>query len=381
MTNIINYDNLYKVFEHWNDDISNYMGVIFTNVYKCVPQCYYVEYTKANKLVIDKFINRRKVEEDDDLEGYDDYIYEVHMIDDRKTLHNFDNFNHVFEIVQYTPSEYIILGKQIPFLTYICTSESEKSLSKYHIIFTENTYGLDDLKEFVSDMYVSDKRAKETEFGIAAVGEGGSIYTTYYDFHHIDVNIEDNYNDDIPFDRMVDILNDEDKASLMLFYGDPGTGKSTLIKYFIETLQNKNFIFMDGTLLANVQQDRLMAYFLENKDNVFIFEDCEKILVSREHNYNPTMSILLNLTDGIISDVLNIKIICTFNTSLSNIDKALLRKGRLTLKYEFKKLAKDKVKKLIPEEEIKQDMSLADIYNFKEENDYSKKQTSTIGFR
>ena len=180
---------------------------------------------------------------------------------------------------------------------------------------------------------------------------------------------------------MVDILNDEDKASLMLFYGDPGTGKSTLIKYFIETLQNKNFIFMDGTLLANVQQDRLMAYFLENKDNVFIFEDCEKILVSREHNYNPTMSILLNLTDGIISDVLNIKIICTFNTSLSNIDKALLRKGRLTLKYEFKKLAKDKVKKLIPEEEIKQDMSLPDIYNFKEENDYSKKQTSTIGFR
>ena len=71
----------------------------------------------------------------------------------------------------------------------------------------------------------------------------------------------------------------------------------------------------------------------------------------------------------------------SFNTSLSNIDKALLRKGRLTLKYEFKKLAKDKVKKLIPEEEIKQDMSLADIYNFKEENDYSKKQTSTIGFR
>ena len=380
MTNIINYENLFKVFQNWNDGISNYIGVIFTNIYKCIPKCYYVEYTKTNKLVIDHFINRRNTD-DNDLDEYDDYICETHMIDDRKTLHNFSNLNNVFEIVQYTPYEYIILGKQIPFLTYICTSESEKSLSKYHIIYTENTYGLDDLKELVSNMYISDKRAKETEFGIAAVGDGGTIYTTYYDFHHIDVNIEDNYNDDIPFDRMVNILNNEDKASLMLFYGDPGTGKSTLIKYFIEKLQNKHFIFMDGTLLANVQQDRLMAYFLENKDSVFIFEDCEKILVSREHNYNPTMSILLNLTDGIISDVLNIKIICTFITSLNNIDKALLRKGRLTLKYEFKKLTKDKVKKLISKEEIKQDMSLADIYNYKEENDYSKKQTSTIGFR
>lgn len=380
MTNIINYENLFKVFQNWNDGISNYIGVIFTNIYKCIPKCYYVEYTKTNKLVIDHFINRRNTD-DNDLDEYDDYICETHMIDDRKTLHNFSNLNNVFEIVQYTPYEYIILGKQIPFLTYICTSESEKSLSKYHIIYTENTYGLSDLKELISNMYISDKRAKETEFGIAAVGDGGTIYTTYYDFHHIDVNIEDNYNDDIPFDRMVNILNNEDKASLMLFYGDPGTGKSTLIKYFIEKLQNKHFIFMDGTLLANVQQDRLMAYFLGNKDSVFIFEDCEKILVSREHNYNPTMSILLNLTDGIISDVLNIKIICTFNTSLNNIDKALLRKGRLTLKYEFKKLAKDKVKKLISKEEIKQDMSLADIYNYKEENDYSKKQTSTIGFR
>lgn len=380
MTNIINYENLFKVFQNWNDGISNYIGVIFTNIYKCIPKCYYVEYTKTNKLVIDHFINRRNTD-DNDLDEYDDYICETHMIDDRKTLHNFSNLNNVFEIVQYTPYEYIILGKQIPFLTYICTSESEKSLSKYHIIYTENTYGLDDLKELISNMYISDKRTKETEFGIAAVGDGGTIYTTYYDFHHIDVNIEDNYNDDIPFDRMVNILNNEDKASLMLFYGDPGTGKSTLIKYFIEKLQNKHFIFMDGTLLANVQQDRLMAYFLENKDSVFIFEDCEKILVSREHNYNPTMSILLNLTDGIISDVLNIKIICTFNTSLNNIDKALLRKGRLTLKYEFKKLTKDKVKKLISKEEIKQDMSLADIYNYKEENDYSKKQTSTIGFR
>ena len=92
------------------------------------------------------------------------------------------------------------------------------------------------------------------------------------------------------------------------------------------------------------------------------------------------MSILLNLTDGIIGDVLNIKLICTFNTSLSNIDKALLRKGRLSLKYEFKKLAKEKCRKIAHDDSINEDMSLADLYNRDEENDYSKTNSHKIGF-
>ena len=118
----------------------------------------------------------------------------------------------------------------------------------------------------------------------------------------------------------------------------------------------------------------------ECQDTIFILEDCEKALLNRERNYNPVMSILLNLTDGIIGDVLNIKLICTFNTSLSNIDKALLRKGRLSLKYEFKKLAKEKCRKLMNDDTINEDMSLADLYNRDEENDYSKTNSHKIGF-
>jgi hypothetical protein len=39
---------------------------------------------------------------------------------------------------------------------------------------------------------------------------------------------------------------------------------------------------------------------------------------------------------------LNLQIICTFNTDLTNVDEALLRKGRLIAKYEFKALAEQK---------------------------------------
>lgn len=121
-----------------------------------------------------------------------------------------------------------------------------------------------------------------------------------------------------------------------------------------------------------------MSYFLENQNTIFILEDREKVLMNREHYVNSVMPILLNLTDGIIGDVLGIKLICTFNTSLNNIDKALTRKGRLSLKYEFKKLTKDKVSNIIGKTADKE-MTLADIY-YAEENDFSKKIQNKIGF-
>ena len=368
---ILNYENIYKLFENFDDHSDCYPGAMFVSIYHECPICYTFAYDNTEKIQLTKFIDKLSVKNI------------KHTIDDRVLLNNFINDNR-FEIIQYSPHEHLILGKEFEFLTTIEISEtSEKSVSIYQNVFLSSKYkesDINNLYDILAPYFKAIKKEEDIDFGIAAVDTTGSLYTNYYDFKEVDIDIEKNYNDDIPYDKMVDILNKEESAELMLFYGEPGTGKSTLIKKFISDMPDKDFIFMDGTLLAHVQQDRLMSYFMECQDAIFIFEDCEKILLNRDHNYNPTMSILLNLTDGIISDVLNIKIICTFNTALSNIDKALLRKGRLKLKYEFKKLSKEKAQKLLPNENITQDMSLADIYNFKEENDFSKKKTTSIGF-
>ena len=174
----------------------------------------------------------------------------------------------------------------------------------------------------------------------------------------------------------------EDKAELIFLYGEPGTGKTSLIKHLISKYKESSFVFMDGTILANTPQHKLMSYFLDNQNTIFILEDCEKALKDRNDvysGYNNVMPILLNITDGVIADVLGIKLICTFNTSLDKIDKALLRKGRLSLKYEFKKLTKDKVANILGHS-VDKDMSLAEIYNIEEENDFSKKIQKKIGF-
>ena len=110
---------------------------------------------------------------------------------------------------------------------------------------------------------------------------------------------------------------------------------------------------------------------------------CQVGLV-REENGNSPVSTLLNLSDGLLSDCLNIQIICSFNTDISKVDSALLRKGRLIAKYEFKELEAEKAQNLSEKlgfkTQISEPMNLTDIYNQEEKNGNHTASRKSIGF-
>ena len=85
-----------------------------------------------------------------------------------------------------------------------------------------------------------------------------------------------------------------------------------------------------------------------------------------------------------MSDAFNLKFICTFNADIASIDKAILRKGRLKVKYEFDKLTADKTealgKKLGKDIKKGESLTLADIYNYDVTPDAGGKKKKTIGF-
>ena len=127
-----------------------------------------------------------------------------------------------------------------------------------------------------------------------------------------------------------------------------------------------------------------MSILIQNPNSVLIIEDAENILMNREDTGNSVVSILLNLADGLLSDCLNLQIICTFNTSISNIDEALLRKGRLIAKYEFGKISAEKAQQLSAnlgfQTVITEPMTLAEIYNQSEKQFHNPKEKRKIGF-
>jgi len=199
------------------------------------------------------------------------------------------------------------------------------------------------------------------------------------------LNIADNYNDDfLQIHELIDNrLNQPHGKGLVLLHGIPGTGKTTYIRHLI-TSANKKVIFLPPNMAASMTNPELLSVLIENPNSILVVEDAEKILINREQNEASPVSALLNLTDGLLSDCLNIQVICSFNTDLSKLDRALLRKGRLIAKYEFKPLEISKAQQLASKLgmaiTIDQPMALTDIYNH-QDFDCKVEARTTVGFK
>ena len=192
---------------------------------------------------------------------------------------------------------------------------------------------------------------------------------------NIDIDVKKNYNDDLPYDKYKEFC-EKDGSGLALMFGAPGTGKTSLIKKLIYDCSNTNFYIMDFSMLQNIVSGQFLAFLLKLQNAVIIMEDCEYILKRRDTHENPLINSLLNITDGLVGDALNIRFLCTFNAALTDIDEALLRPGRLKVKYEFKALSKDKTKAICGDDKAE---TLAEIYN-RDIIDFNKKEKRKIGF-
>lgn len=170
-----------------------------------------------------------------------------------------------------------------------------------------------------------------------------SFGTNSFELQTFNPQIKHFYNEDfIEIDKAIqEKLSKNESKGLVLLHGDPGTGKTSYIRHLVSKI-NKEIIFIPTNIANSLTDPSFMEWLLQHRNAILIIEDAEKIITTRANNQNSMISALLNLTDGLLSDILNIQFICTFNTALSNLDEALLRKGRLLAKYEFKALTPKK---------------------------------------
>lgn len=195
------------------------------------------------------------------------------------------------------------------------------------------------------------------------------------------------YNDDLQeaHRTIIGELRKKGQSGLYLFHGTPGTGKTTYIRHLIHQMRKK-VIFLPPGMLPATEGPAMSKFLIGNSDTVFIMEDAEEMLVSRDQAHNSGMSTLLNLTDGLMGQALGIQFIATFNTDRNRIDKALLRNGRLRMMYEFKPLAEEKCRSLLAslghaDARVEGDMTLADIFHYGENNGSASVQRASMGFR
>lgn len=208
-------------------------------------------------------------------------------------------------------------------------------------------------------------------------------YTITSKIEPANINLNENYNDDfIPiYEDLVKFI-DERTSGIAILRGKIGSGKTSALRNLITT-HPASYIIVTNALAEHLASPEFISFMLSNRNSIFILEDCEQILIDRtDGNFSGAIANILNMADGLMSDIFNIKFICTFNADINKIDGALLRKGRCFVNYEFKELSVDKTKSLLNKQGIElseyKPMTLAEIYNY-EDTDCSQKQIK-IGF-
>lgn len=170
--------------------------------------------------------------------------------------------------------------------------------------------------------------------------------------------------------RFVDLINEKDKSGIFIFHGVTGSGKTNYIRHLInQTAPNLNFIFYPVSLLRDISSPDLVTFLADYKNSILIIEESEESVQSREKSDTDRSMIanLLNVSDGLLSDALCLKVICTFNTDIRNLDKALLREGRLLGIHKFEKINPERANQIAAmhhiEKTFDKEVSLAQIFN------------------
>jgi hypothetical protein len=235
----------------------------------------------------------------------------------------------------------------------------------------------------------------------------GLLQTSQHGFHiqNVDLNQNRHMNSaelDLHFgskiiqlqEHVIKSLN-QDPSGLHLFQGVAGSGKTSFLNHLTaELAETHRLIYLPISAFQFICSPEAIGLWVQladesktGKKNVLIIEDAEALIQSREEvgaAQGSVVSTLLNLSDGLLGNVLNLHVIATINTESKNIDHALLRAGRLRTYNEFKALDFDQSKRLadhlgrsLPDQN--KTYTLAEIYNGEAQK--TNEEPSLMGFQ
>lgn len=352
-----------------------------SNFYIQVYTKMFGEYPNVFSIELDGFYLNPNV--DQQLDRDDEYDENVDVNEVDNTVFTYANYNasktHINFYEHFKDKAYIIRNDEFP------TIISEKlfiiydTYLHYTIVLCDQEEMPEELKEHI--VTYDDEDGEKRWYNYITTSSGG-FNSTALSVKKQDVNLTSNYNDDLPHEKIVDFLK-SDQSGLLLLHGNPGTGKTSYIRNLMYEIKGRPFMVLDNNVFNYITDSSFVNLLLNNRQAIIILEDCESMLEDRSTGNNQ-LSTLLNLSDGILGDSFKFKFICTFNAKVSEIDKAVLRKGRMKVKYEFKPLTAEKTKAKAQELGIDvkdgESLTLAELYNYAEQNDLSSSGSKKIGF-
>ena len=172
-----------------------------------------------------------------------------------------------------------------------------------------------------------------------------------------------------------DLRRPHPNGRILLLEGPPGGGKTFLLRGLITEVSATYVVvspkhyedLMEAEFLTSLQDNLPQG---EDGPMVLVLEDADKLLAPRAKGTSLSgLSSALNMGDGLLSDLLDIRILATTNAGMKSLDPAILRPGRLSGRIHigsltpahaaqiFQRLCPDSAPMTFPEGTI-----LADVY-------------------
>ena len=153
---------------------------------------------------------------------------------------------------------------------------------------------------------------------------------------------EDNYDAAVirGYRRLVaDLKSKSPSGRLGILSGPPGTGKTYLIRALLEEVL-ACFVMIPATMVDAISSPDIIPHMLKIKESnpgysiVFIIEDGDRVLLNRGMDNVSAISTLLNVTDGILGDLVDLRVLVTTNEKTVKVEPALLRPGRISARVD-----------------------------------------------
>lgn len=151
------------------------------------------------------------------------------------------------------------------------------------------------------------------------------------------------------YDKAIsDFNSSKPKGRLTILDGPPGSGKTFMVRAIMHEVKESKFVVVPPHMVKNLADPNLIMSFInELRDDstplILILEDADQCLAKRKTDNMASISAILNLSDGIIGGLLDLRILATTNTPAAEFDEALLRKGRISSHIKIGKINKNQV--------------------------------------
>lgn len=190
-------------------------------------------------------------------------------------------------------------------------------------------------------------------------------------------------------DRLIREGLQSDTGQLLLWFGDPGCGKTYAVRALLQEWRDRfSFHYISDTEGFFGNSDYMLSVLLDDygeKEKLLILEDAgEFLLPDARKQMGQGLSRLLNATDGLIGQGLRSTFLITTNEPVGKLHPAVSRHGRCAAQVDFGSFTKEEAQHWLARAGYESEATLtsarlADLYALTR-GEQVRKMTQKVGF-